>query len=140
MDRKALDKALVSIIEKKLELGKLNYNDENYDVVEEELHDLEDEFLDKFGDELEEMLEEVHESVCPENDVLLPTAYLAKQYVKKGQNPDGSASYDINGKEGVWVDAEEYTGKDTRLVILPNPARLVLNIDGKEKKVLWQAK
>src|SRR6478736_6439639 len=113
MDKKQLDLFLTAIIEKRLQLNGLTYDNKDYDKVEEELHDLEDQFMDSFGDEMEEVLEDIHEKLCPDNDVLLPIAYMAHNYVKSGKNPDGTTAFEVQGKEGVWVDVEKYDGKDT---------------------------
>ena len=78
-----IDSAMIAILEKRLELSKLSYSDDSYDDVEELLHDLEDDFNEKYGDKLEDILEKVHLQHCPESDVLLPTAYLAKKLAKK---------------------------------------------------------
>lgn len=61
MDIKKLDHALALLVEKNHELNALDYNDKNYDRVEEELHDMEDDFLDEYGDFLEEVLRDVHD-------------------------------------------------------------------------------
>jgi hypothetical protein len=79
-----IDSAMIAILEKRLALSKLSYSDDTYDDVEELLHDLEDDFNEKYGDKLEEILEKVHLAHCPESDVLLPTAYLAKKFVETG--------------------------------------------------------
>ncbi|MEY3854534.1 MAG: hypothetical protein RIS68_548, partial [Bacteroidota bacterium] len=55
-----IDEAMIAILEKRLELSKLSYSDETYDDVEEVLHDLEDDFNEKYGDQLEDILEKVH--------------------------------------------------------------------------------
>ena len=52
-----IDEAMIAILEKRLELSKLNYSDDTYDDVEEMLHDLEDDFNEKYGDQLEDILE-----------------------------------------------------------------------------------
>ncbi|MBX9853640.1 MAG: hypothetical protein K2X86_17995 [Cytophagaceae bacterium] len=140
MDTKKLNAAVTALIEKKNQLSKLSYDNNEYDDIEEEVHDLEDDIMDNYGDFLEEALEAVHEKICPDNDVLMPIAYMAHKYNKIGQNPDGSSIYDVEPKEGVWVDVDKYDGKDTRLVFVPNPLRLVLVIDGKNKEVVWQTK
>jgi hypothetical protein len=119
MDVKALDKAIQEIIKKREELGKLNYNDPKYDDLEEELHDLEDDFQEEYGDYLEEALQDVHEKWCPETDVLLPIAYLGK---------------------GVPVEAEKYEGKDTKLILFPSPTRVVLLVGKDKQEVVWTAK
>ena len=64
-----------------MSLKKLDYNNPKYDDLEEELHDLEDSLHVKFGDFLEEILQNVHDKYCPDTDVLFPIAYLAKSYL-----------------------------------------------------------
>lgn len=130
MNTENLNKSLISIIEKKQALGKLSYNDERYDDIEEELHDLEDEFNEEFGPYLEEVLEDVHAKICPDTDVLLPTAYLPN-------NLEGESGSDQ--KEGVWVDYDEFPGKESRLVLVPNPVRLILSVGKTVRKEVWKA-
>jgi hypothetical protein len=119
MDIKALDKALGEIVKKRAEISKLDYNNPKYDDLEEELHDMEDDFQDDYGDYLEEALENIHEEVCPDNDVLLPIAYLG---------------------QGVYVETEKYPNQDTKLVLESNPPRLILTVGKEKKEVLWTAK
>jgi hypothetical protein len=136
MNIEALDKALIEIVEKKNILSQLNYNDKNYDQVEEELHDLEDDFLDEYGDYLEDVLADVHDELCPDNDVLLPIAYLANKYVKKEDN--GQLIYHA-ADGGVLVDVDEYPDKLTRLVLVPGPTRLVLQVGKNHEEQVWKA-
>jgi hypothetical protein len=140
MDAKGLNKALVALVEKKNQLSSLNYADTSYDTVEEELHDLEDKLIDKYGKELEQALEEVHDEHCSDTEVLLPIAYIAQKYIIKGQNEDGSPAYDVSIKEGVWVDADKFPGKEARLVILPNPVRIMLLVAPDYRQEVWRAK
>ncbi len=119
MDVKALDHSLLEILNNREELAKLDYNNPKYDDLEEELHDLEDDFQDNYGDYLEEQLQKVHDQVCPDNDVLLPIAYLGK---------------------GVPVDVDKLAGKDTRLIIAPSPTRIILVIGPDKEQVMWTAK
>jgi hypothetical protein len=139
MDAKGLNKALVAVIEKKNQLSTLTYDDTNYDAVEEELHDLEDKLMDKYGKELERALEEVHDEYCSDTEVLMPIAYVAKKYTQKGQNADGSPIYDVSHKEGVWVDADDFPGKEARLVIVPNPTRILLMAGPEHRQEVWRA-
>jgi len=134
MDVKALDNALQEIIKNRMELLKLDYNDPQYDELEEKLHDLEDAFQDTYGDELENALQEVHDEYCPDSDVLVPIAYIAKQYTISKKN-----EYSVANTEGVFVEMDDYPGKDTRLVILPNPVRIALNIGSDVQKIVWSA-
>ncbi len=130
MDIKELNLALIAILNKRIALSKLSYDDKTYDQIEEELHDLEDDLVDEYGDELEEIFTEIHEKHCPDTDVLLATGYLPK----KANLVDGK--FDVDGKEGVVVDSDKYPGKDVRLVLLPSPVRILLVV-GKEKQVIW---
>ena len=119
MDVKALDKAMQEIVRKREELSKIDYNNPKYDDLEEELHDLEDDFQEQYGDFLEEALQGVHDKLCPDNDVLLPIAYIGK---------------------GVPVETDKYAGKDTKLVIAANPPRVVLLVGKDKQEVVWTAK
>jgi hypothetical protein len=118
MDVKALDKALQEIGKKKDELSKLDYSNPKYDDLEEQLHDLEDEFQDEYGEFIEDALQDVHDEFCPDSDVLMPIAYLGN---------------------GVPVEAKKYPGKDTKLVLATSPTRLILTITKDKQEVLWKA-
>lgn len=134
MDIKALDKNLTSLIEKKIALSKIDYNNEDYDKIEEDLHALEDEFLESYGSYLEDAFSDVHDEYCPDIDVLLPIAYLPNEVIVTDNG------YDIPFKEGVYVEMDDYPGKETRLVLLSQPTRIVLQIDPLQKEVVWTAK
>ena len=128
-----MDKALQQIANKRNELQKLDYNNPKYDDLEEELHDLEDDFQDHYGDYLENILQEVHDKVCPDTDVLLPIAYVAKSYQITGKN-----EFTVASSEGVFVESDNYVGKETKLVILPNPLRVILNIGRDKQEIVWK--
>ncbi|MBT1703285.1 hypothetical protein [Chryseosolibacter indicus] len=119
MDVKALDKAVQEILKKREELAKLDYNNPKYDDLEEELHDLEDDFQDEYGEYLEEVLQDIHDELCPDTDVLMPIAYIGK---------------------GVPVEVEKYEGKDTKLTLTTNPTRFILLIGKDKQEVVWTAK
>ncbi len=134
MDIKALDQAVQEIALKRNELKKIDYNNPQYDDLEEVLHDLEDEFLDNYGDEMEKVLQEVHDKLCPDTDILLPIAYVAKAYTVTDKN-----EFSVTTSEGVFVEVDSLPGKDTKLVIVPNPLRIVLNLKDKQQ-VVWVGK
>ena len=135
MDVKALDTALLEIIKSRQELAKLDYNNPAYDELEEKLHDLEDDFQETFGDDLERALQDIHDEYCPDSDVLVPIAYIAKKYQISASN-----EYSVANTEGVFVEMDDYAGKDTKLTILPNPPRIVLNIGNEKQQIVWTAK
>ncbi|MDH5398987.1 MAG: hypothetical protein OEX02_12630 [Cyclobacteriaceae bacterium] len=133
-DVKKLDKDFQALAKMKNTLADLDYNDEKYDDVEEKLHDLEDAFLENYGEFLEGVLESVHDEYCPDSDVLLPIAYMANKYIVTEDN-----QYQVSPKDGVFVEADDYPG-NVRLVMIPNPTRFVLNINGKMGEVVWPGK
>lgn len=140
VDKEQLVQALNSIIEKKNQLSVLDYSDETYDQVEDELHDLEDDFNENFGDFLEDVIHDIHDELCPDTDVLLPTAYIAQKYEAEGKMDDGDVAYTLSKDAGVCVDVDDYIEKDTRLVLLPNPPRMWLIVDGEPKEEVWNLK
>jgi hypothetical protein len=119
MDAKTLDKSLQEILQKREELSKIDYSNPKYDDLEEELHDLEDKFQDDYGTDLEEAFQNVHDELCPENDVLMPIAYLGK---------------------GVPVEVDKFAGKDTKLILATTPPRIILSIGKDKQQVVWTAK
>ncbi len=136
MDIEALDLSLVAIVKKKNELHEIGYQDPRYDDVEEELHDLEDALMEEHGEELEEVIQQVHDKVCPDTDVLLPIAYLAKSYVPI-TNDDGSETFDVDLKEGVPVILDDYPDHLSRMVLLPNPPRLIVQVNRAKRFLVW---
>ena len=131
MNADMLNAALVAILEKKEELNKLDYNDARYDDVEEELHDLEDDFNETYGDYLEDVLEDVHGKIKSDADILLPTSYIASSLDCK-ELEEGEES------EGVWVESDKFPGVEMRLVLVANPPRVLLILSDQER-VLWTA-
>lgn len=140
MDFKKLNAELANIVEKRIALSKISYADEAYDAIEEELHDLEDDFNDAYGDELESALEKIYDQLKSDNDVLLPSAYLANSYVAMKPDAQGYVNYEVKGNEGVPLESEQFDKMDVRLVLVPNPTRFVLRINGKSMKDMWIAK
>ncbi|HMP98944.1 MAG TPA: hypothetical protein PKC24_04125 [Cyclobacteriaceae bacterium] len=135
MNYTAIEKSIIQIIEKREQLKQLGYNDPQYDTIEEELHDLEDAFHDEYGDAMEEILQDIHDDLCPESDVLLPIAYLANMYIK-----DENGVYQVPAGEGVYVEADEFPGGDTKLALAPSPLRIVLNVGKSKQQVVWTSK
>ena len=134
-----MNAALTELINKRNQLAALSYSDTKYDELEEALHELEDDFLEEYGEYLDKVLTEIHEKDFPESDVLSPIAYLAKKYVVKMAHPDGRIDYNIPPKDGVWVEAFAYPNKDIRLVLMPNPPRFVMHFDNGVHKIMWSA-
>jgi hypothetical protein len=135
MEVKELDKAIQEIAIRRNELKKLSYSDPEYDDLEEQLHDLEDALIDAHGDYLEGVFQEIHDKYCPDTDILLPIAYLAKTYAVTSKN-----EFSVATTEGVYVEVDSMPGKETKLVMLPNPLRVILNVGNEKKLIVWSAK
>lgn len=131
----ALDKALQAIIAKRNLLQNLDYNDPKYDALEEELHDLEDDFQEDYGTFLEEVMQKIHDQHCPDTDVLHPIAYIAKAYTIEANN-----EFVVDSSDGVYVEMDKYPGKETKLALAPNPMRVILNIGEEKQEIVWSAK
>ena len=133
MDIDKLNGDLCKLALKKNELSVLDYDNEEYDRVEEELHSLEDEFQENYGDYLEEALSYVHDEFCADNDVLLPIAYLANKYKVEDDR------FDVDTNQGVLVDVDDFPGKSVRLVLVPSPTRILLIVDENTREEVWKA-
>jgi hypothetical protein len=140
MDIIKLNQDLTQLVEKRNALSKISYSDEKYDELEEDLHELEDEFNDNFGDALENELAKIYEKLQSDNDVLLPTAYLANHYLPMLPDANGIITYEVKGLEGVPVESEQFQNQDVRIVLIPNPTRFVMQINGVSLKNLWVCK
>ncbi|HLT07223.1 MAG TPA: hypothetical protein VK014_06820 [Cyclobacteriaceae bacterium] len=140
MDWNKLDRNLTEIVEKRISLSKITYADPEYDDIEEELHDLEDELNDEFGDVLEAELEKIYDKLSSDGDVLLPSAYLANNYSPLLPDANGVVSYEVKGPEGVPIESEQFDGQDVRIVLIPNPTRFVMQINGVSLKDLWRSR
>ena len=115
----------------KNKLANTTYDNADYDVIEDEVHDLEDSFMDKYGDFLTDILGDVHEEYCPEDEVLSPIAYIANKYIEKENN-----EFSVSINDGVLVEVEKFNADEGRLVLIPNPLRVVLNLE-KQKVIVW---
>jgi hypothetical protein len=133
MNIQELDQDLLSLFEKRVVLSQMGYDHRDYDDVEEALHDLEDDFNDKYGDYLEGILADIHKEYCPESDVLLPIAYLARSFK---ETADGGI--EVGKDAGVEIELEANPAASARLILLPSPTRIVLVV-GKKNNIVWSA-
>lgn len=134
-----INNTLIHIVEKRMELSRLNYSDIGYDALEEELHAVQDDFAIDYGDEFQRILKEVHNTYCPRTEVLSPIAYLAKKYIKIGMYDNGTPVYDVaDYQQGILIDNEQYA--QASLVLVPNPLRILLTAPKEQVKIdVWKA-
>lgn len=135
-----LDQQLTEIVQKRNQLSKMNYSDESYDELEEQLHDAEDEFNEEYEEVFEPQLEKIYTKLKSDTDILLPTAYLANKYKEMLPDARGIVTYEVVGKEGVPIESDQFDKMDVRIVLVPNPARFVLIVNGKPMKDLWKSR
>ena len=140
MNWEKIDQELTEIVQQRNQLSALEYSDENYDDLEEQLHDLEDDFNENYEDVLEPELEKIYSKLKSDSDVLLPTAYLANYYQEMLPDAKGSITYEVSGNQGVPIESDELGKVDLRIVLIPNPIRFVLLINGKQLKELWKSR
>jgi|SRR5690606_5103394 len=140
MNWDTLDKELTEIVEKRNQLDAMDYSDERYDDLEEELHDLEDDFNENYEDRLETELEKIQDKLKSDTDILLPTAYIANSYKPLLPDASGIISYEVSGHQGVPIESEQFDKQDVRIVLIPNPVRFVMLINGRQLKDLWRSR
>ncbi len=140
MNWEKIDLELTEIVQQRNQLSALEYSDENYDDLEEQLHDLEDDFNENYEEILAPELEKIYAKLKSDSDVLLPTAYLANFYQEMLPDAKGSITYEVTGNQGVPIESDQLGKVDLRIVLVPNPIRFVLLINGKQLKELWKSK
>jgi hypothetical protein len=140
MNWEKLDKELTAIVEKKNQLSAMDYSDEKYDDLEEAIHDLEDDFNENYEAVLEKEFEKIYAKLKSDTDILLPTAYIANQYKPVLPDANGVVTYEVSGREGVPIESDQFDRQDVRLVLVPNPARILMIINGKALKDLWRSR
>jgi hypothetical protein len=140
MNWETLDQQLTEIVQLRNQLNQLEYSDENYDDLEENLHDLEDDFNENYEEVLAPELEKIYTKLKSDTDVLLPSAYLANRYKEMLADAKGIISYEVSGPQGVPVESDQLGKVDLRIVLVPNPARFVLLVNGNQLKELWKSR
>ena len=140
MNWEKVDQELTEIVQQRIQLSALEYSDENYDDLEEQLHDLEDDFNENYEEVLAPELEKIYTKLKSDTDVLLPTAYLANHYQQMLPDARGSITSEVSGEQGVPIESDELGKVDMRIVLIPNPARFVLLVNGKQLKELWKSR
>lgn len=140
MNWEKLDKELTEIVEKKNQLSAMDYSDEKYDDLEEAIHDLEDDFNENYEIVLEKEFEKIYTRLKSDTDILLPTAYIANKYKPVLPDANGVVTYEVTGREGVPIESDQFDRQDVRLVLVPNPVRILMIINGKPLKDLWKSR
>ena len=139
MDLSKLDDDLSKIVELRNIVQEKGLEDNLLDKTQRDLQKYESQFLEEYGIYLEEVLKDVHDEICPDDQVLSPIDYLAQKYIDTGNKRAGRKVYEVENSEGIKVGVDDYPGKNTKLVILPNPTRIMLLVDESQREELWRA-
>ena len=139
MDVLGLNRMLTDIVRLKNKLASMSYNDEAYDDIEDELHDLEDELNGEFGEYLEDTLMDIHDDLGSDSEILLPTAYLAEEYISNGKDEVGDTLFSVPVGSGIHIETDK-DGLQQQLLLLPTPARFAVYTNGRFEKVVWKGK
>lgn len=127
MDQNKVEAAFNAIVAKRNELSVLDYSDESYDDLEDQLHELEDDFMENYGEFVEDIIDDVHAELKIDSDVLSPVSYILPSYEAVGKK-------DVDIEDGVFVEVEGFSDVNSRLMILPEPMRIVFAIGGQITK------
>ena len=130
-----LNSFLIKIADIKNTLNNLEYSHTSYDYLETELHTIEDEMLQEFEPLLKEALHLIHDKFCKEEDILSPLAYIAPNYIKRLDE-----TYFPEHDSGVKISLSQYPNTETKLVLVPGPARFVLLIGQTKQKTILKFK
>lgn len=105
-----------------------------YDSIRRLFEKMSSYFNAKYGMTMEQIMFEIYDELCPDDEVKPINEYLASHYQK---NHEG---YDAPLDEGVVVHLDDFNFKEGRLILLPNPARIVLqDPQSHHREVLWEA-
>ena len=110
----------------------LDYQDEDYDAKETQVHELEDKLIHEFGPYLTGKLQQIHNTRCDEREVLTPIAYIARNYIKRVDN-----TYDVEPGHGALVDVNKNSGMPCYMVIVPGPLRILLVKGDNSREQVW---
>jgi hypothetical protein len=139
MEVMELDKELTRIVELRNSISALGGSSESHPDFGR-LKEMEESFVEKYGLYLEDALRDVHDEICPDDQIHPLTAYIASQYIDTGNKREGLKVFEVENDQGVGVGTDDYPGMDTKLVIIPNPCRIMLIVGEEEREELWRAR
>lgn len=127
MNIKNLNEAIVLIAEKKNKKSNYAETDTEYTVLEDEIESLQSDLKVSYGSYLEEVLFNIYDEYCPDNDVQPIGSYITHEGL-------------LEHGHGVAVEADDFPGTKVRLALIPDPVRFVV-VGGKEvfREVIWSA-
>lgn len=129
-----LNEDLVDLVEVKSKINSLEETSREYDSIRRLFEKMSEYFVSRYGVTMEEIMFEIYDELCPDDEVKTIDNYLASHY----ENKDGK--YDASLEEGVVVHPDDFDFQEGRLVILPNPVRIAIQ-DPKtnHREIVWKA-
>ena len=104
--------------------------------IDKKLQLKEAQFLSQYGDTLHEVMLDIQDEYFSDSDMDPILYYLAERYRIIGKNDWGN-EYQTDPEAGRSVAIDDFPRKDTHLVIVPNPLRVVLHIDSLQSRTVW---
>lgn len=135
MNYQAINEALNQIVELRNERYAAK-NQTKRHQIDKKLQLQEAEFLSQYGDVLHEVMLDVQDEYFSDSDMEPILNYLADRYRVIGKN-DWGDDYQTDPVAGSSVAIDDFPRKDTHLVIVPNPLRIVLHIDSLQSRIVW---
>lgn len=130
----SLNEDLIDLVEVKNRVSSLENASREYDSIRRLFEKMSEYFNAKYGVTMEQIMFEIYDELCPDDEIQPIDKYLASHYDKR------SEEYDAPLDEGVVVHLDDFSFKEGRLILLPNPARIVLqNPETSHREILWQA-
>lgn len=125
MNIKNLNHAIVLIAEKKDEIRNYTEADLGFEILSEEIEQLNDALQQSYGSYLEDALFNIYDEYCPDNDVQPIDQYIV---------PENSAKEQY----GVAVEVDDFPGAQALLILAPNPTRFILKGNKEQfEEVVW---
>ena len=125
---------LHELVEIKVKEGSPNRFKEHLVNVKKVWDQMASKFNKKYSRNMENIMFEIYDELCPDDEIKPISEYLADHYVEE------LGIYDAPFDEGVVVHLDDYSFEVGRIVLLPDPARIVLqNPETFHREILWQA-
>lgn len=126
-----IDRALTRLVQKR------NQQHETPPAAtQKELEQAESAFLEQYGSKLRAVLQAAYELHFVEKDLASLLDYLAPRYREVSENDNGP-TFDVGHDQGVPVTPAGKPGQKAKVVLVPNPLRILLNIDAHTREELW---
>ncbi len=124
---------LQRLVEVKSQAASFKENNGEFKSIQKMFERMSRHFQEKYNLSMQDILFDIYDEYCPDDEIEPLKNYLAEHYQA---NENG---FDVPLDEGVLVHVDDFEFTEARLVLLPDPARIVLQHAGSShREVLWQ--